>query len=155
MRRLSDRDCTTWFHHIPAVLIMNFSSLMCVGLLMKKRCAIRWFPIFAAFLTGICPRSYRRRSRARFFTKELFGKVAEVLKQVYPVIGAEPDVLYPRGGRSITTRLRIFLMEDKTKIFRPHDACCIQYSRIYTVCLDDSKSHAAFFDRFLGKKSNS
>lgn len=52
-----------------------------------------------------------------FFTKELFGKVVEVLKQVYPVTGAEPAVLYPRE-EVYYHEIAYFLMEDKTKIFR-------------------------------------
>ena len=52
-----------------------------------------------------------------FFTKELFGKVIEVLKQVYPVTGAEPAVLYPRE-EIYYHAIAYFLMEDKTKIFR-------------------------------------
>ena len=52
-----------------------------------------------------------------FFTKELFGKVIKVLKQVYPVTGAEPAVLYPREEVYYHT-IAYFLMEDKTKIFR-------------------------------------
>ena len=52
-----------------------------------------------------------------FFTKELFGKVVEVLNQVYPVTGEEPAVLYPRE-EVYYHAIAYFLMEDKTKIFR-------------------------------------
>ena len=52
-----------------------------------------------------------------FFSRELFGKVVEVLKQVYPVTGAEPAVLYPRE-EVYYHAIAFFLMEDKTKIFR-------------------------------------
>lgn len=52
-----------------------------------------------------------------FFTKELFGKVVEVMKRIYPVSDAEPAVLYPREEVYYHT-IAYFLMEDKTKIFR-------------------------------------
>lgn len=93
-----------------------------------------------------------------FFTKELFGKVVEVLKQVYPVTGAEPAVLYPRE-EVYYHAIAYFLMEDKTKIFRARMTYvafdiigCIPY--IWTILKVMSRSLTDFSVKRISRELN-